>query len=404
MKTWMVLGLSMAAAGGLSAASVDELKTHCGAFHSGPGFGSFTKCMSDFFTLQPVHPIAKSIVPGGGTGPGLSFTEVKPLGTWNSLYTVNGAISLRKYWSAETMATFRHPKFGKPTRAGDAFASHVYIRARDLPQMAFYGLGPNTSQSNVVDFSERDVFVGADVTNPVSSWLRIGGTLEGIVPDVGGVHQTGVRSIDQFYTEATAPGLAKQPKFIHSEILANPHHADPLEFDYRIGYHFFTDTDTGHYSFRRFQADLKHNIFLERNCNGPCRDRVLTIRGMVSLSDKGSGNAIPFYLQQTLGGSDITGDAMLRGFRDYRFRAPDLFLFETQYERRVWKNLGLLGFYDTGEVALKASDLDFSHLRHSYGFGIAIFAEARVVFRAYVGLGSGEGHHNFFGLAPGLGF
>jgi hypothetical protein len=37
-------------------------------------------------------------------------------------------------------------------------------------------------------------------------------------------------------------------------------------------------------------------------------------------------------------------------------------------------------------------------MRHSYGFGLAIWAGNRAVFKVYVGLGSGEGHHTYVGI------
>jgi hypothetical protein len=393
----------------LHAASWDELKRNCGAVTDNQAdpnrskLSTLESCVTDVFTLDTVHPVVRSIVPGGGTGAGLNLKLDSP-GTWHNTFTINGAISVRDFWSAEMKETLTHRKFGDWNTARDSFAAHVYVRARDLPIMPFYGIGPNTSKSDLVDFSERDTFAGIDATNPLSSWIGIGGTIEGIFPDVNGVHSAGVRSIDQFYTEATAPGLATQPKFLHSEIFLHPHHADPLEFDYHIGYNFFTDMDTGHYSFRRFRADLRHNIYPERNKGRPKRTSVLSIRALLSLSDQSAANAIPFYLQETLGGSDINGDAMLRGFADYRFRAPNLVMIQTQYERQVWKWFGVLAFYDTGQVAVRKSDLSFSDFRHSFGFGLNLWSAEKVVFRAYVGLGSGEGLHQFYGLAPGLGF
>ncbi len=394
-------GLLLAAS--LHAASVDELKRDCAAFQVNKSLGTFKTCAADVFTAQPIHPIIRSIVPGGGTGVGLNYTLNSPKGLWQRAFTVNGAISFRSYWVAETKVTLTHPKFGGDwNTARDAFATHFYVRSRGLPRMPFYGLGPHSNQAGLVDFSENDTFIGADAILPLSSWMGIGGTIEGIMPDVNGVHRPTVRSIDQYYTEATAPGLLTQPAFVHSEIFLHPHHADPFEFDYRIGYNFFQDTDSGHYSFRRFRADLRHNIYPERSNGQPHRDSVLSIRGVVSLSDKSAGNAIPFYLQETIGGSDINGDPALRGFRDYRFRGPDLLLIQAQYERRIWNVFGILAFYDTGKVANRKSDINFSDLRHSFGGGVNVWLGAKVVFRAYVGLGSGEGTHPFFGIPPGL--
>jgi hypothetical protein len=124
-------------------------------------------------------------------------------------------------------------------------------------------------------------------------------------------------------------------------------------------------------------------------------------------------------LQETLGGSDINNIATLRGFQDYRFRGPDLFSLQVQYERRllpapprgsprpstfrsVVGALGILAFYDAGEVATTAGNLNFSDVRQSFGFGLTFWSGEKVWFRAYIGLGSGEGSHTFVGITnPG---
>jgi len=401
MRTRILLCLIAATL--LHAASNDELKRNCGAVTSDQTklLSNLESCITDVFTLDTIHPVAESIVPGGGTGPGLSLTLDKR-GDWRSTFNVNGAISLREFWKSEMKDTLIHRKFFNAGGSTESFVTHLYVRARGLPQMPYYGIGPHTSTTSLVNFSEQDTSAGLDLSHPLASWLSVGGTFEGIFPDINGVHSPGIRSIDQYFNEATAPGILKQPTTVHSEIFARLQHADPIEFQYRVGYNFFHDTDTGHYSFGRLHADLRHNIYFERPNGKPNRTSVLSIRGVLSFSNFGSGKAIPFYLQETLGGSDINNDAMLRGFADYRFRGPDLAMISTQYEREVWKWLGLMAFYDAGQVATSAGSLSFSDFRHSYGFGVNVWSAQKVVFRAYVGLGSGEGVHKFFGLAPGL--
>jgi hypothetical protein len=104
-------------------------------------------------------------------------------------------------------------------------------------------------------------------------------------------------------------------------------------------------------------------------------DNVLYISVRFTAASAPTGSVVPFYLDDTIGGSDINGIPTLRGFQDYRFRGPDL-----------------------GQVALQASDLSFGNLRQSYGFGLTFWSGNKVWFRAYVGLGSGEGSHSFFGV------
>jgi len=89
--------------------------------------------------------------------------------------------------------------------------------------------------------------------------------------------------------------------------------------------------DSGHFSFRRFGIDGKHTF---HPFNRP--EDILTIHDRLTISDTSNGNVVPFYMQETLGGSDINGQPTLRGFADYRFRAPDLMLIQVEYDRRIW--------------------------------------------------------------------
>lgn len=270
-----------------------------------------------------------------------------------------------------------------------------------MPTLPFYGLGPNTNVNNSVRFSQRDTRAGIIVSNPMFSWLGLSGTFESLWPDVGGVTGANVVSIQQVYTEQTAPGLTTQPNFLHYEIFPYLHHlfADRLLVDYRFRYGYFQDTSTGHYSFRRLDMDFGHSFFPERD-NGHRRlDSVFTTRFKLSLSDKSAAHAVPFYLQETIGGSDIDNQATLRAFKDYRFRGPNSFLVQAEYDRRIKGPVGSLLFYDAGKVALTHSDLNFSNMHQGFGGGLAFFMAGKVVFRAYVGLGGGEGVHPYFGVA-----
>lgn len=351
-------------------------------------------CGTDFFTARPVHVTIQSIVPGGGFGPGLTFHEDFNRGKWQKYFEATGVSSFQAFWATGAKFRATHDRFGKNNSARDRFALDFYSSAQGLPQMPFYGIGPNTVKANVVDFSARYVTAGADVFNPFSSWFAAGGKIESIWPEVGGATGSGVPSITTFFTEATAPGLTAQPNLMHYEAYGEPRRTrGKFEFDYKVSYGFYQDTDMGHYSFRRFMVDGIHTFHPMGNSGG-----ILTVHDRLSLSDTSDGNVVPFYMQQTLGGSDINDQPTLRGFADYRFRAPDNMLFQVEYNQRIWGPVGGLAFYDTGQVSNQASDLSFADMRHSFGFGLSFWAGEKTWFKIYVGLGSGEGVHPYFGI------
>ncbi|MBV9085655.1 MAG: hypothetical protein JOZ62_23520 [Acidobacteriaceae bacterium] len=359
---------------------------------------SFKDAITKLFTAKPVHLTAKSIVPGGGFGLGPVYTWNHPAGEWNRTFTADGVASTRAFWLAEAKLRLTHPAFSSSTSAGDSFVVDLYGRTLEMPLLPFYGLGPNTTQAGLSDYAERETVAGVTILNPITSGFGIGGTVEEMWPQLSRPDRHGVIAANDLYSETSAPGLSTQPSFTHLGFFLHPYHRYPFEFDSQIGYHYFHDNKGSGYSFHRFRADARYNFYPVFHGGQPHRDNVLSIRGLLETSYARGPNRVPFYLDDTLGGSDMQSQPTLRGFRDFRFRGPDLILFQTEYDKRLYSALGMMAFYDTGKVALRAGDLGFGNFRHSFGAGGTVWLEGRVVFRAYVGLGGGEGVHPYFGI------
>jgi hypothetical protein len=138
---------------------------------------------------------------------------------------------------------------------------------------------------------------GIEAYNPLNSWLNIGGKIQGLWPNVGGVTDSNVISIDTQHTEQTAPGLTRQPPMTHEQIYLHPK-AQPfrrLELDYFIGYDFCQDTSNGHFSFRRFETIAEHTFFPVTNKRGdPERDRAFIFRWRLSAADSSAGTPCRF--------------------------------------------------------------------------------------------------------------
>jgi len=404
-----------------------QLDDSCSSLFS--DFSKIASCGGFLFNSgKPIRlTIQQSVVPGGGTAMGVMYAQPIDIPDWtDSNLTMAAGSSIREFWFADANLSFFHRKWGGEwNTARDRNRFRAYAHARGLPQMPFYGIGPNTSRTALANFGERQVSAGIDAFIPLKSWFAFGGSSEFLAPRINGISDPAVRSIESAYTEATAPGLSHQPAFSHFGVFAQPRAEWKwTKFYSQVGYDFYQDHDTGHYSFRRFRADFLQTIYPERQTETtgggtgkrtqPKYDSVLYIFGRFTSDQTSNGNVVPFYLQETIGGSDIDNVATLRGFQDYRFRGPNLFVIQTQYERRllpavkpgtnastvrkVASSLGVMGFYDAGEVALKAGDLSFANLRQSFGFGLTFWSGDKVWFRAYVGLGSGEGRHQFVGI------
>jgi hypothetical protein len=347
---------------------------------------------TDLFTHEPVHLTVKSIAPGGGEAFGPIYTWDHPSGEWHNIFTAEGEASTRRFWGAQTRYRMLHPAIIQNTNSGDSILLEFYGRTRDMPILPFYGIGPRTAKSGLTDYAERETTAGLRVIFPVSKWMGIGGNIENLWPQISRPDgRTIIDSQDRF-TDATAPGILQQPSFLHSSFFLHPYHRFPEEIDSYFGFESYHDNKGSGYSFQRLRTDIRYNFYPVSQGGQPHRDNVLSLRGYYEDAFTNGKNRVPFYLMNTLGGSDLDNNASLRGFSDMRFRDTRLLLFQAEYDKRIYSAFGGMAFYDAGRVASG----DF---RHSFGFGGTVWLEGRVVFRAYAGLGSGEGVHPFFAIA-----
>ena len=131
--------------------------------------------------------------------------------------------------------------------------------------------------------------------------------------------------------------------------------------------------------------------------------RRLTLHGWVAATDARAGNTVPFYLQPSLGGTGqirsvgeefIGSDGSrgtLRGFDNFRFRDQNLLLLQADYRVPVWGPFDASVFIDAGKVTPRPADLNFSDLKHDYGFSISVMRGVNTVARTDFAFGGGEG-------------
>jgi hypothetical protein len=108
-----------------------------------------------------------------------------------------------------------------------------------------------------------------------------------------------------------------------------------------------------------------------------------------------AGNNVPPYLQPPVGGTDIDSRSDLRSYKDYRFRAPNILSFQTQYERTIKDPVGVLFFMRSARSLWSAAMLT-SAMRHSFGVGVTLRAGASTVLALYYAWGGKEGTHTTF--------
>jgi hypothetical protein len=89
------------------------------------------------------------------------------------------------------------------------------------------------------------------------------------------------------------------------------------------------------------------------------------------------------------GGSDINGTTMLASYPDYRFRGPDLLLFQRTVEHSLGKlPVGALFSVDEAKIGLRRDDVSLDHLRHTFSAGLTLHAGGLpVVYLLFAGEG-----------------
>ena len=103
---------------------------------------------------------------------------------------------------------------------------------------------------------------------------------------------------------------------------------------------------------------------------------VIAARAVTSVDRPDAGHRVPFFLQSSLGGSQL-----LRGYPAFRFRDEAVLAFAAEYRFEVVPRLELAAFVDAGQVAPDFSALSLSDLRTGWGVGARLKSTRRVLLR-----------------------
>ena len=263
---------------------------------------------------------------------------------------------------------------------------------RNNTQDDFYGLGLDTTDATRVDYGIRatDVSTGAAVRP--ASWLRIGGDVGYYVPEVRHGRDDNLRTIGAVFTDATAPGLAEQPHYVHDGLFAEVDTRDARGFPtrggfYHVAYTLWNDRTLEQYNFRRMDISGSHFVPLRRNF-------VVALRLALSYANNAPGDRIPFFLMPYVGGGDS-----IRSFREFRFRDENAGVFNAEIRHKVHSMVHIAGFVDLGKVAEDWQDINPTHLKHAYGVGVRGGTDDRTYVRLDIARGD-DGTRVFFKFSP----
>jgi len=253
---------------------------------------------------------------------------------------------------------------------------------RNNTQDDFYGLGNDTTNATRVDYGIRWTDVGARGSARIIRGFRLGADVGYFIPDVRHGRDANLQSIAQIFSDASAPGLARQPHFEHHGIFAGLDSRDAGGFPrhgglYRGEYAIWNDQSFGEYNFHRF--DITGSQFFSLPTQS-----VLALRVALSYTNNEPGDRVPFYLLPYVGGGDT-----VRSFREMRFRDENAGVFNVELRHKVHSFAYVAGFADFGKVARDWEDINLLDLKKAYGIGLRAGTDQRTFFRADVARGDG---------------
>jgi hypothetical protein len=440
----------------------------CGKFT----MAGISGCAETLATGTPFHISFGSLAPQNGVAFGLAAAEMyhptfcaywldgtaKPSAGsrnachWSWTFNADAGATSNQSWRAGFFASVVHlstrtpkphlpgepqPKHPAGNFSGPSATVNFYAVSTSLNRLYFYGLGPTTTPAARSDFGLTETILGSSFIVPVHTWgldragIAVLGETNGRFPSERGSSGDTSPSIEKAFTETTAPGLTTQSNYFQAgegirfiPDLPSNSKGPSLALNYLASFQQFVAPSNSAQSFRRFTADLNHDLTLyTRNVGkprpplppipgapnvppiAPTRDVTgsLSARLFIQESIAGRGSAVPFYLQPTIGGSDLNGQSILASYPDYRFRAPNLLLIHGAYEQSLGKiPIGAFIGLDEAKVGLTRGDIAFDHLRHTYSAGFTIHAGGLPVVYLLFAWGGSEGHHTIANISTGL--
>jgi outer membrane protein assembly factor BamA len=280
--------------------------------------------------------------------------------------------------------------FSTPYLFDDRLELGVEATYHHHPQEDYYGLGTGSPVDDRVNylFDARE-FQGRAIVRP-APWLEAGARVGRVDPSVDEGTDSSYRSIEEVFTDASAPGLLFQPDFTYGEMFgAIDYRDEPGNARdgglYQLIWRRYSDGSANRYGFQRLDATVQQffPIFDKK--------RVFAFQWHLIASSEDTGQEVPFYFKPTLGGSHS-----VRSLPDLRLRDDNIMYLNFEYRWEAFSLLDMALFSDWGKVAAEVGDLGLSDMKHAYGIGFRVSTAKEVLMRLDIAGGGGEGVQYLF--------
>jgi outer membrane protein assembly factor BamA len=268
-------------------------------------------------------------------------------------------------------------------------------RFEDFPQEDFFGMGLDTVREarTSYDFDSHDVNVEGRFK--ATRWLSLSTRVGLMGPDINEGTDDKYPSIEQLFTDGDAPGLADQPRYLHTTFTGDVDYRDEPGNPrggglYRAAFGIWDDTSLEQYNFKRFDLLLRQFMPL-----GSEKAHVVSGTFGVSYVNNSAGNRVPFYFLPYVGGVDT-----VRSLHEFRFKDENALWMSGEYRWIPFKYVSFATFFDAGKVARNYEDLHSGEFKKGYGFGVRVHTRRQTFARIDMATGGGEGWKVFLKLGP----
>jgi len=291
-------------------------------------------------------------------------------------------------WNFYTMAQVA---FELPHLAHDRLSVGVQTRYQDALAVDYFGLGNDSRESDQTAYRFKNFDVLATGRVQANPWLAVEGRAGWIPrPDLLAAEgRVTVPNTVVRFTDASAPGISKQPAYVHADvsILADSrdHPGHPTSGGlYRATAAVYADQNGGAYTFRRYEVEGAQFVPIAT------AKWILGLHAWGVFSNTSNGSTVPFYLMPAIGGKNT-----LRGFYSYRFHDNDMAITNVESRWALLTHMDVALFGDVGRVAHTLSDLAFHDTHKSYGAGVRFHNATSTLLRIDAGR-SPEGWRVYF--------
>jgi outer membrane translocation and assembly module TamA len=299
------------------------------------------------------HPVLGGLATGAGFAAGTRFE--KDGFHASAQASINGS---QKYELG-----FNAPVFD------ERFFTDFRATYRNFLEQDFYGSGPDSREEERIEYRLEDIDYTGRFGFNVTKHFRAGVNAGWFESNTGAAELRGLTYL-------------KTGAFAEVDYRDQPGNPRTGGF-YSAQWTRHQDRNFGRYGFGQYDIEAQQYLpfFNQR--------RVIALRAKTTLTHTAPGQLIPFHMQPSLGGSED-----LRGFREFRYRDNNMVVLNAEYRWEAFSGLDLALFADAGQVAARPTDIDFSDLKKSYGFGFRFNTAKSVFLRTDFGF-SNEGRRIF---------